>query len=124
MDEDGLEEGWDANKYLFNEGNHDCDDVHYYTGGIDVNYDSSGMGFGSDITDQLNNSNYSRNGNECIDVENSETNSNVIKVSDLSMDLFRKQLVDHFDICFKLNRIVWPTRVGSKCPEEIIGHNL
>ncbi len=74
MDEDGLEEGWDANRYLLNEGNHYCNDVHYDTWGIDLNYDSSGMGVGSWITDKSYNSNDIGNENKCHDLEQFENN--------------------------------------------------
>lgn len=38
--QDGLEEGWNANRNLLNEGNHNDNYVLYY---IDVNYDLSGV---------------------------------------------------------------------------------
>ncbi len=77
MDENSLEEGWDTNRYLLNEGNHDYGNVHYYTGGVDVNDDSSGMGFESDVRNQLYNSNYFGSENECDDQEEIENNSDI-----------------------------------------------
>ncbi len=50
---DGLEEGWDANRFVLNAESHNAYDAFYFTRGINVNYDSSGMGYGSEVTEQL-----------------------------------------------------------------------
>ncbi len=48
MDDDGLEESWNANRYLLAEGHHNEDDVQTYFWSDDINYDCSGLIHGSD----------------------------------------------------------------------------
>lgn len=51
LEEDGLNEGWDVNRYLGNEGNHkECDSHQHFDGAaFGVAYDSSGIGPGIDL---------------------------------------------------------------------------
>ncbi len=64
------------------------------------NYDLSGMGPGEDIT-----------GNETVPYEHSRQ---VLRssVSNLTLTPFRSRLIEHFDLSFHRNDIVWPSRQG------------
>ncbi len=46
------------------------------------------------------------------------------EVQKLAIRTFWSKLIMHFDIHFQQKKIVWPTRVGSKKPNEILSHRL
>ncbi len=67
LNDNALEEDGYAN-YVMNECNHIDDDVQFYTGGIDLNYDSSWIGCGSGISEQWRNSKFIGNENKSNDL--------------------------------------------------------
>ncbi len=125
LEEDGLDECWDAMRYLGEEGHHHSDDVSYFTAGASNSplYDTSGMGVGSDFV--LANGDLSTDWEGDQDVEDAlDDNNSVREVHKMSMRMFRAKLIEHFDILFQQNKIVWPTRFGNKHPDEILTHRL
>ena len=76
-----------------------------YTGAFDL----SGMGSGNDSSE---NNFTTMNEATTLPVappDESSTNS-VWVVQELSLEFFRQKLVQHFDILFKMKKIVWPRR--------------
>ena len=73
-------------------------------------YDTSGMGVGDDeLEETLNNVD-----NECSDFDEDSTcevnaaGERTVRL--LSLNYFRKKLVEHFDILISGNRVQWPAR--------------
>ena len=52
--------------------------------------------------------------------ENSESDSEVRYVRNLSLNYFRAKLVEHFDIKFWQHQVVWPRRRGALPHENIL----
>ncbi len=88
------------------------------------NYDSSGLGPGSDVI-AANCSLLTREVAElsddvkCTDDRNvmlriSNSVDHVHRVQNLSLNVFRQLLVNHFAILFSQNKIVWPERNTQK----------
>lgn len=82
-----------------------------------MDYDSSSLGFGSDITEQQSNLTAFGNEIKSDDLEKVENFVGVIVIKK-SMESFRKQFMDHFDICFQMNKISWSTRVEANAPKN------
>ena len=153
LEEDGLDVDWDASQYLFGAGGHDEHDVCHFLGidnpikalGASNNFDNSGMGPGSDVSEMDDNhsevtdsssSDCSSASSDCniasvvpdnqidsgsdMETESDEENVNVeIPVDTLKLDYFRQKLIEHFDILWKQGKIKWPSRTGDEPPPQI-----
>ena len=82
------------------------------------NYDISGMGPGSDDIGVPNHQVHLDLGLDSYVPGPSAyvPGTEVRIVNQLGLGFFRQKLVDHFDILWRQNRIVWPTRKGAQCP--------
>jgi len=100
-------------------GLHNSLDVrNYLTSNIDdsVNsidahrsYDASGMGPGNDFSEDMD----GKINREEVVIEETQqipNNPEISIVRHLCCDYFRERLVEHFNILFERNEIVWPTR--------------
>jgi len=74
------------------------------------NYDTSGMGMGSDCvtTDAADNQQDEDEDNNTVETDLEGR----ILVGSMSLRAFRKRLITHFDIVFKKREIKWPKRNG------------
>ena len=116
-----MNERWGAFKYLDEEGEHDDEDVSSSSA---KNHDSSGMGLGSDLI-----------GVPCAPIEpiweEEEGGGGVgdvvldgaIQVHQLSLDVFKKKLVEHFDILWQRKGIKWLSWTGRPAPPGVFSHH-
>jgi hypothetical protein len=73
-------------------------------------YDVSGIGYGDDycnVTATMEMVNVTKQNSDVVQNENDEA-STVRIVRYLSLQYFRKKLIEHFDIMFKRYQLVWP----------------
>ena len=117
LEKDGLSEEWygELGEFYWNEESENIPSEiqRLYTASERRKYDSSGMGPGSIINDDV----------AYVDVDNAtDISSDTINfVHQLLIDTFRDRLIEHFDILFKQNKVVWPTRMnGSKRKQPTI----
>ncbi|CAJ1928396.1 unnamed protein product [Cylindrotheca closterium] len=139
--EDGLDEGWNASRYLGGEdGDHDRDDICDLFGTAlpqipprvvedMLTHDSSGMGVGIDCTNKE--SDDSDDSDKDSDDDNGDAMDFMaiddktvavpaaIPVCTLSLKSFRRKLIQHFDILWHRHEIYWPSRIGDKPPPPI-----
>ena len=115
LEEDGLDDRWDMNKYMESLGHHDDHDIRRFletcNGRVSQTqrqFDTSDMGAGSDVQ-----RNCSTNAESQESDGVPEPNPNgAIKVQTLSLPYFRQKLIQNFDILWETNRIQWPSRTG------------
>ena len=110
---DGLDGEWDGSIGL-----HDARDVVRHLPfalqrlreGCDLRlFDTSGLGPGDDRINQQVTMEV---------INNNDANASALPANDrtvryLSLNNFRSKLIDHFDILFKRNRLVWPQRLPA-----------
>ena len=73
-------------------------------------YDVSGVGAGSDLSEEENNV-----PEESLEMANEpaiQSGNTVLKVRELGLNYFRSKLVSHFDIAYKRGEVEWPKRNG------------
>ncbi|KAL7544770.1 hypothetical protein ACHAWF_008135 [Thalassiosira exigua] len=118
LEEDGLDERWNASRYLFEEGTHDEEDRRRYLGGPAALHDTSGVGVGTDVqrSDCLGTVFEGGGGGQNADEDE------LVYVQKLDLTYFKSKLVGHFDICWKQHKIRWPSRTGSDPPPTIYEH--
>lgn len=126
LEEDDADTEWDVSNYLGADGHHDVADITNHLGActrVDVDraqreFDTSGMGVGSDLGVQ----------STSLPAAVPEEGENVdvpgpTQVCKMDLETFKSKLINHFDIMWKQRRIVWPSRDGSNpAPCEIIEH--
>ena len=123
--EDGMDSTWRAGiptDWEGEAGEHDPDDVIRHINPVfriqNINvdelrrYDTSGLGFGSDVSPDETDLFQDETSN-VFDMYNDDHNA-IRSVKNLSFEVFREKLVDHFNILFEQNKIVWPTRLGQQ----------
>jgi hypothetical protein len=134
LEEDGLDKEWENGVRSDWEGSlgyHNAYDVvnhatrNFPLGRLQTNnqrrrYDASGVGRGSDgDADAPDLGSNDDNNDENIVAEDPPVGSDGIRyVRKLSMDYFRKRLVEHFDILYQRNEIKWPSRLGMPQPNS------
>ena len=76
------------------------------------NYDTSGMGVGEDVLHDTTRHDTAsdESDDECDQLENKQSKNGDRVVRLLSLNFFRRKLVEHFDILFNHNQIQWPSR--------------
>ncbi|KAL7545812.1 hypothetical protein ACHAWF_016511 [Thalassiosira exigua] len=114
LEEDGLDERWNASRYLFEDGEHEAEDVRRFAG---QGADNSGMGPGSDVVSTRLQTVW-EGGEEVTPTEDGSP----IPVHTLPHEIFKSKLVQHFDILWKQNLIRWPSRTGTNPPPTIFEH--
>ena len=75
-------------------------------------YDVSGVGAGSDLSEEENNV-----PEESLEMANEpaiQSGNTVLKVRELGLNYFRSKLVSHFDIAYKRGEVEWPKRNGIR----------
>ena len=114
---DGLNNNWYAGSISDWEGDlglHNASDID------NIHFDYSGMGFGSDRVMDEDNSIEDDSTIQTILVDDNILNISFTneknEVRKLKYNDFRTKLIVHFDILFKRNEIVWPTRSGNAIP--------
>ena len=136
LEEDGLDGEWGATRYHLDveESSHDKDDVRAFFGtkfwstsekaiAAIATHDSSGMGPGSDKHDK------GGEDDESDEDDDDDSGSGVqqpivdtdgcIRVHSLTLESFRNRLINHFDILWRRNQILWPTQTGTEPPSRI-----
>ena len=133
LEEDGLDERWDAAKYLYSDGAHDERDVHHYLGARDhrqmlqgmYDFDNSGMGAGEEdgdtplesVTEEVYEGDMMDVGDgDLMDTEE----DNVILVRHMKLADFKSRLIENFDILWRRNEVVWPSRTGTDPPPPVM----
>jgi hypothetical protein len=127
---DGLNEAWTGEQvadstaesdWLGELGDHDFDDISRdsvpnailrLSNNLTVrNFDSSGMGPGSDVADESINLFQMAAPSETVndDCEEEENAGSARVVKNMSLTKFRCKLVEHFHIMWSRNKIVWPS---------------
>ena len=130
LEEDGLDGQWGASSYL-SEANsqHDYEDIEFFFQQGNSNriregqnaFDASGLGAGTDKEkDEDIDTNRDMDLDEEDDTRHGLDGDGAVLVPKLKLEYFRGKLVEHFDILWKKNRIVWPTRTGDKTPEVVM----
>ena len=147
LDEDGLDGEWGATRYYLDgvESSHDEEDVRAFFGtdlwsaspkavAAIASHDSSGMGPGSDLRrskdkdDQSDKHDESDEDDDASDEDDDASGSGqkpivdtdgCIRVNSLTLESFRNRLINHFDILWRQNQILWPTRTGTEPPSRI-----
>ena len=126
--DDGLAENWldgARSDYLGDMGLHNP----IYNNNIHIDY--SGLGNGNDRVENGNDelsddeewSINSSSIDNTINNNNNNVNNNASDnisykiVRKLEYSYFRTKLIEHFDILFQNQQIVWPTRIGYKKPD-------
>ena len=82
------------------------------------NFDLSGMGAGNDCDE---NSSLTCEADDTVPAVSAVTETSrdePISVIGLSQKHFKTKLVNHFDILFRQNKIVWPSWTGLPVPSE------
>ena len=82
-------------------------------------FDTSGMGVGNDIDRETSANNTGHK--QATHLRTTAVNDIdvVYTVRELDPEFFRKNLVEHFDIMYKRNQIVWPSRTGLPPPASV-----
>ncbi len=127
---DGLNEAWTGEQvadstaesdWLGELGDHDFDDISRdsvpnailrLSNNLTVrNFDSSGMGPGSDVADESINLFEMAAPSETVDddCEEEQNAGSARVVKNMSLTKFRRKLVEHFHIMWSRNKIVWPS---------------
>jgi hypothetical protein len=140
LEEDGLDVEWEngSNIWETSLGDHEDSDVTNYAPSFMLErltnrtrFDMTSVG-NNNTTTQLN----LDNNEDMIDYEfdnvenivaNMETatnehqinetdknENNITNVNDLTMEEFRKELTDHFDVLFQKKQLIWPKRLGEQ----------
>ena len=131
LEEDGLDSGWDMNQYMTHHGHHDEDDSNCFLGHplnstqaeLQLQFDTSGMGNGSDRTRRTTAFQAIPNGEGPPQVNE----DGAIKVHTLTLQHFRAKLVQNFDILWQQEQIQWPSRTGlgsTPAIETEFDHNV
>jgi len=123
LEVDGLDEQWskgNESQWQGDMGLHDDDDIErirsverLHNPGEARNFDSSGMGYGSDFMEDDNDTDENsimEQSAELLVVDN----DGALSVQHLSFHYFRSKLVNHFDIAFKKREVKWPNRNQTK----------
>ena len=123
--EDGLDKAWDTSVYLNEEGGHDFYDARRYVGtSVDGRrFDRSGMGAGSDLADCRPAQPDVLAAEEETDIASELAKLTVdgaIPVHHLPHHWFKQKLIEHFDIEWHANRVMWPSRNGIGKPKGIV----
>ena len=109
LDKDGLSEEWEGElgEFYWNKKSENIPFAiqRLHTTSERRKYDTSGMGPGLSTNDDI----------AYVDVDNSIKISpeTINFVHQLPMDTFRARLIEHLDILFKQNKVVWPTRMNG-----------
>ena len=119
--DDGLAENWmdgARSDYLGDMGLHNP----IYNNNIHVDY--SGLGHGNDriehcdlSDDEESAASTSTNNNNNVNNTAGDTNLRYKVVRKLDYVYFRTKLIEHFDILFQNEQIIWPTRTGYDIPD-------
>ncbi len=117
-----MDKRWGASQYLFEEGEHDEEDTGRFLHASRGNsFDLSGMGVGSNFSGATTTIQEPLWEEDVGEVSRREDGGS-ITVHKLPRDVFKKNLIEHFDILWKQNKIKWPLRTGSKPPALILEH--
>ena len=113
LDKDNLAENWDKGVRTYYEDSDNSLEVPFAVRKLlDVNlakrYDTSGSGVGNDYIAMDNETRDEGTiDTECGLLQNTDQSYNI---NDLPLEYFRNCLIRHFNIAFKRNEIIWPTR--------------
>jgi hypothetical protein len=131
LDEDGLADKWEnglATDWDTELGQHDTNDVRKYCRNFAIrrlntpdekrNLDLSGIGFGNDESWNMSDSEDEID----IDIESigkkNKKRMNGVEINCLSLNTFRKYLIEHFDYKFRLKMLKWPSRLKMQSESE------
>lgn len=143
LEEDGLDTGWNASRYLgADECDQDIEDIQELLGTAlprippsavndMLTHDSSGMGVGKDRTTEESDDSDEEDEDEedngdAMDVDvdaDADGDPEAIPVCTLSLNSFRRKLIEHFNILWQRNQIQWPSRTGDEPPPQINSPN-